>query len=97
MGRIEGIYEKARGQGSPQRAQGNTEETQATNCTDQHGREKRRNLRGPSLSPVQWSEGAGKHERHHKNTGTKHEHVRGLAQIEAADPADQQVADDEIE
>src|SRR5580704_11250234 len=50
----------------------------------------------PSLSAVQRAEGAGKHERHDQDAGSKHEHVRSLAQIEGADTTDQQVADDKV-
>jgi len=42
-----------------------------------------------SQSPVEPSECVGQHKGQDKNAGPKHKHVLGLAQIEAADTADQ--------
>ena len=43
------------------------------------------------------TESPGAHERHHHDAGAENEHVLVLAQIEAPDAADEQVADDEVE
>jgi ABC-type nickel/cobalt efflux system permease component RcnA len=50
-----------------------------------------------SQPPVETSEDMGEHERHDQDACAEDEHVGGLAQIEAADAADEQVADGEIE
>src|ERR1019366_10801289 len=50
-----------------------------------------------SQPPVEPSECAGKHYRHDQDARPEDEHVLGLAQIETADTADEQVADSQIE
>src|SRR5208282_3835015 len=51
----------------------------------------------PSQSAVETSECAGKHERHDQEAGPECEHVRGFAQVEAADATDEQVGDGKVE
>ena len=43
------------------------------------------------------SEGVGQHQRHHQDARPEDKYVPGLAQIEAADPADEQVGDGKVE
>ena len=43
------------------------------------------------------AECAGKHERHDQDASAEDEHVLSLAQIEAADATDEQVADCKVE
>jgi len=50
-----------------------------------------------SLPPVEPSECVGEHERHDQDARPEDEHVLGLAQIEAADTADEHVADCKVE
>ena len=48
-------------------------------------------------SAVEASECAGKHQRHDQDAGSEREHVRVLAQVEAADATDEQVGDGKVE
>ena len=50
-----------------------------------------------SQPPVEPSECTGKHERHDQDARPEDKHVPSLAQIEAADTADKQVADGKVE
>ena len=43
------------------------------------------------------SECASKHQRHQQDAGSECEHVRGFAQLKAADATDEQICDDKIE
>ena len=48
----------------------------------------------PAVEPP---ECVGKHERHEQNAHPEGDHMLGLAQIEAADAADEQVGDGKVE
>ncbi len=50
-----------------------------------------------SQSAVETGEGVGQHERHDQDARAEDEHVLILAQIEAADATDEQVADGKVE
>jgi hypothetical protein len=51
----------------------------------------------PSRSPMQRPERTGEHHRHDQDAGPEDQYVSRAAQIEAADPADQQIGYDKIE
>src|ERR1039458_270534 len=46
---------------------------------------------------VEASECAGQHERHEQDARSEHKHMPGVAQVEAADTADEQVGDSKVE
>lgn len=48
----------------------------------------------PSMEP---SKSVGKHQRHDQDSGPKDEHVLGLAETEAANATNQQIADGKVE
>ena len=50
-----------------------------------------------SRSPVEAPEGAGRNERYERDAGAEREHLPGVEQAEAANPADEQPGDGEIE
>jgi hypothetical protein len=50
-----------------------------------------------SQSAVEATKCAGRHERHEQNARSEDKHVAGVTQIKAANPADEQVGNGEVE
>ena len=50
-----------------------------------------------SQPAVEASECAGQHERHEQNARAENKYMPGVAQVEAADTADEQVGDGKVE
>ena len=50
-----------------------------------------------SQPTVESSECAGQHERHEQNPRAEEKHMPSVAQVEAANPADEQVGDGKVE
>ena len=46
---------------------------------------------------VESCECAGQHERHEQNPRAEYKHMPGVAQVETADPADEQIGDGKVE